>query len=502
MHIGIDLGTTFSLAGYVTAQGVPALVPDMHLATDFRTASAVHVGAAQALIGRAADDALAEDPALPIHRGFKALMGSARVAGTDGAGRAWSAEALSALVLRKLLRDVDAHVGERIDSAVITVPANFSDSQRKATQLAARLAGLSSVHLVEEPIAAATFYGFSERAAEQTLLVYDFGGGTFDATVLQIADGKVYVLATDGHNALGGRRIDQLIVQLIEQEFRRVHAADLTGDAAAVEQMRRFAEDAKIALGTPGKSMVRKTLLVGGRALDFMLTRDALDRLVNPLIEESIETCARCLDGAALHWGLIDRVLLTGGSSLLPQVARRVATVSQKRQDQILCKHPHQAVAYGAALIAEARAGGAGAEPTIAVAPYHLGVRVRDPNTGQGRVEALIKRNTPLPARHTATFYTTRPDQTRMIIDVAQAKGANEMVESLGTVAFGPIRRPQKNYPIEITLGYDSEGMVRITARDPLSGEALEREFSAGSDPALAQLAREKSLVQSVRLGP
>jgi molecular chaperone DnaK len=502
MHLGIDLGTTYTLTSHLNAQGVPALVPDPHFPSEFRTASVVQLDGSTALVGRAAEEALLEDATLPTARGFKAQMGALQAAWRDPSGRLWSAEALSALVLRKQLRDQDLHLGEAVESVVITVPANFNDQQRRATRLAARLAGLGNVHLVEEPIAAAMFYGYSERGAEQTLLVYDFGGGTFDATVLHIAAGRIYVLANQGHNQLGGRRIDQRIAELIAEEVRRVHRVDLGTDPATAEPLRRAAEDAKLTLSGGQRSLFRRTLVVGGRTLEFMLGRDQLDRLVLPLVEESLVVAQRCLDDASLHWGLIDRVLLTGGSSLLPQVSRRLGEVSGKRGDALLCRHPHQAVAYGAALIADARAGGSGAEPTIAVAPAHLGLRVRDPATGRDRLEVLVKRNTPLPARQTATFYTVRPDQTRMILDVAQSRGDGEPVESLGTIAFGPLRRPQQNYPVEITLGYDSEGIVRVTARDPLSGEALEREFAGGADPELQRLAQEKAQVMAIRIGP
>lgn len=502
MRIGIDLGTTFTLTSHLNAQGVPALVPDLHYPNEYRTASAVHIEGDTALVGRAIEEALLEDATLPVARGFKSGMGRDASAWVDRAGRAWTAEQLSAVVLRKQLRDVDAHLGEDVDLAVITVPANFSDQQRKATQLAARLAGLPSVHLIEEPIAAAAFHGFDARGAEQTLLVYDFGGGTFDATVLHIAGGRIYVLATDGHNELGGRRIDSAIMQLVQDEARRRHGIDLGADHAGLELVRRHAEEAKVMLGQPGRTMIRRTLLAGGRALDFMISRDMLDQVVRPLVEESMAICERCLEGAALNWGLIDRVLLTGGSSLLPQVHQRMIEATGRGGDFLHSRHPHQAVAYGAALIAEAHAAGAGNEPTIAVAPYHLGIRVRDPATGADRIEALVKRNTPLPARHTATFYTSRADQTRIILDIVQSKGPADPVHSLGVIAFGPLRRPQRNHPVEVTLGYDAEGLVRITARDPVSGEALEREFSGGGDAALAQLQAGRGLVQGLRIGP
>jgi len=500
MNLGIDLGTTFSLASFVNAQGVPALVPDLHNANEFRTASAVHVADKQALVGTAIEELLLDEPGLSVARGFKQGMGGETPLWRDGEGRDWPAEALSALVLKKLLRDVEAFVAESVDSCVVTVPANFDDAQRRATQLAARLAGLSRVHLVEEPVAAATFYGFSEKSAEQTLFVYDFGGGTFDATVLQISEGRLFVLATEGHNGLGGRRIDAALVDLIARDFARQHGRNPLDDAATQEQLRRFAEDAKIALGMPARNQLRKTLVLAGQVAELALSREQLDRIVLPIVDETIAVSRRCLDAAGLTWNQIDRVLMTGGSSLLPAVAKRLAQETGKQGDALHCRQPHQAVAYGAALIAEARATRPDEQALHAVAPYHLGLRVRDATSGAGRIETLIKRNTPLPAKHTATFYTNRPEQTRIVLDVVQGKGEGELVASLGHFAFGPIKRPKKNYPVEVTLAYDSEGLVKVTAKDVTTGEALERDLTSSDNPDLARFSKARGLLQGIEV--
>lgn len=498
MNLGIDLGTTFSLASFVNAQGVPVLVPDFHNANEFRTPSAVHVTDKQALVGAAIEELLLEEPALRVARGFKQLMGGEAPAWRDGEGRDWPAEALSALVLKKLLRDVEAFAVESVDNCVVTVPANFDDAPRRATQLAARLAGLSRVHLVEEPVAAATFYGFSEKSSEQTLFVYDFGGGTFDATVLQISEGKMFVLATEGRNGLGGRCIDSALVDLIARDFVQQHGRNPMDDVSTHEQLRHFAEEAKIALGMPARSRLRKTLVLAGHVVELALSREQLDRIVLPIVDETVVVARRCLDAAGLTWNQIDRVLMTGGSSLLPAVGKRLVQETGKLGDSLHCRQPHQAVAYGAALIAEARATRPDAQPLSSVAPYHLGLRVRDTNSGSGRIETLIKRNTPLPARHTATFYTNRPEQTRIVLDVVQGKGEGELVASLGHFAFGPIKRPKKNYPVEVTLAYDTEGLVKVTAKDVVTGEALERDLTSSDNPDLARFSNARGLLHGV----
>jgi len=494
LNVGIDLGTTFSLAALINAQGVPTLVPDASDGNEYRTPSVVHVDRNSALVGAPLELRLLDEPGLPIARGFKQAMGGDDVLLNDALGRGWSAEALSALVLRKLLRDVEAFAAEPVDRCMLTVPANFNDAQRRATLAAARLAGLAQVELIEEPIAAAAFHGFNERAAEQTLFVYDFGGGTFDATLIQISDGRMFVLATDGHNGLGGRSIDAALAARMARECQ----VDMRTDPAAQETLRRAAEEAKISLSRPGQALLRRSLVVGGRVAELGISAAQVAAVVEPVVEETLVVSRRCLDSAALGWGQVDAVLMVGGSSLLPQVRQKLAKESGKPAAALLCRHPHQAVAYGAALLAEARSNQEGAEAARAVAPYHLGLRVRDAATGRPRLEVMVKRNTPLPARHTATFYTTRSDQTRLVLDVVQSKGDDDVIASLGFFAFGPLRRPRKNYPVEVTLAYDAEGLVRVTARDPLTGEVIERQLVSDESPDLVRIARARELLGSV----
>jgi molecular chaperone DnaK len=382
------------------------------------------------------------------------------------------------------------------------VPANFADAQRKATLGAAALAGLQHVSLIEEPIAAAAHYGHSRRDAEQTLLVYDFGGGTFDATVLHIADGRLYVLATEGDSQLGGRLVDQRLVDQLHADVRRRYGVDLSNDPAAQEVLRRFAEAAKIALSQPGQGVMRKTVVVGGRACELSLSPQQVQSVVQPVVEATLAACERGLEGAGLGWGQMEHVLLVGGSSLLPAAGRALAAASGKPASALVPRQPHQAVAFGAAVLAEASvAEGASLEPVHqGVAPYHLGLRVRDATTGEARVQVLVKRNSPLPARATTTVYTNRAEQTRVILEIVQSKGERDAEQRLGYFAFGPLRAPRLNYPVEITLAYDAEGLVRVTAKDLVTGDALQREMSAGSDGDVQRLQQGRACIAAVRL--
>jgi len=504
IHLGIDLGTTYSVVAYVNAHGVPTLFPDKHDANEFRTPSVVHIDGNTCLVGTPLELLLEDEPGLQQARFVKLLMGDNDNVYIDSLKREWKPEGISALILKKLHLDVQTFSAEDVMLTVIAVPANFGDAQRRATRHAAQLAGVNKVQLVEEPVAAATFYGFSEKAGDQTLLVYDFGGGTFDATVLQTAADGLYALATDGSNEIGGKSIDDLIMQQIANEFLRVHKINLYGDVASETELRRVAQEIKLALNKPGKGQVQKTLLLAGRTVDFMLTRSQLNALIEPLIDETITICERCLSGAGFNWAPVDKILLTGGSSLMPLVTEKLLLASGKSPDAIVCRQPHQAVAYGAALIAEQLAakeeGKQSGQGLQSISSYDLGLRIFDKKLGGLTVKPLIRRNAPLPAEHNTTFYTTRHDQSRMVIEVVQQKGESNDVTSLGHFAFGPIRNPRKNYPVEITLKYDEEGLVKVTAKDTETGEVMEQIIEDGEGEGLAHLTEHREWVNSLRI--
>lgn len=502
LKVGIDLGTTFSAAAVINDQGIPALVPDVEKADAFLTPSVVHVGEDGALVGNMLEAILADEPALPHARFFKLHMGEARGVFRDHAGRDWWAPALSALVLRKLLADIEAFTNENIGAAVITVPANFSDAERRATRDAAILAGIPRVKLMEEPVAAARYYGFEQPENDRTCFVYDLGGGTFDATVLQSADTGLYALATGGSNRLGGKWIDDIVINAVLDEFERQHS-DRPHDPASLQQVRRFAVDAKLQLSKPGNNRVSKTLLVGGRTLDFVLTQDHFNNLAEQLIEETLKVCETVLAKKNLDWSMVDTLLLTGGSSLLPMVARKLAVVSKQPVDAIRSRQPHQAVAYGAALLAEQLFADSGTAASLQqICSHDLGVRAIDPETRQPGVRVLIARNTPVPASQRLTFYTTRTDQARMIVEVVQVhgEGSARMENSLGHFAFGPIETPRKNYPVEIELGYDVDGMVSARAFDPATGKEIRQIMEQHGGAMPGELLEQQHWVRALSL--
>lgn len=501
MHLGIDLGTTYSLVAQVNPHGQPALFPDALNASQFRTPSVVYIGAEGTLVGMAAEELLDDAPELPVARFVKTHLADAAWRHPDHLGRGWSAEALSALVLRKLLKDADAFAGEDIGTVVLTVPAQFTEEQRRATLRAAAMAGLERVTLVEEPVAAASFYGLDEGPRDRTLLVYDFGGGTFDVTVLQTAAEGLFVLATDGIADLGGRIIDQRLVEALQRDFQSNYSRLRLNDAGNVQRLRRLAEDSKIKFAKPGLNQVRQALLLAGQPFEALITRAQFDAVAGPAVEQTLAVCTRCLRSASLSWADVDKIVLTGGSSLLPQVVPTLAEASGKTARDIVAKQPHQAVAFGAALLASRLAADPQGDSAIApAATADLCLRTWDARHQRPDLETLIARNTPLPARYARTFYTNRDDQTRLVLEFVQRRHDPDEEHSLGHFAFGPIRRPRRNMPIEVAVILGRDGLLHATARDAESGDEIAHTLSGDAAGKAAPSLEQRHLVESVQI--
>lgn len=468
--LGIDLGTTYSLAAYINAAGQVALIPDKYDSNQFRTPSVVNISESGCSVGDAVELRLQEDPSADHVRFVKLAMGEERRF-KDYLGREWRPEAISALILKKLLEDVSSFLPDPVTAAVLTVPANFSDGQRQATKKAAMLAGIPQVNLIEEPIAAATFYGLNDINGDQTLFVYDLGGGTFDASLLQSADEGLFVLATDGQHDLGGKTVDETIMGQLVSEYERLHGSLLQDNTIQV-QLRQFATETKLELCRPGVTQVRNTLLLNNQPVDFLLTTAQFNRLIDKLVEQTLTVCQRCLASAGMEWDFVDHILLTGGSSLLPLVRERLAERTGRDRADLLLKQPHQAVAYGAGLIASQLFEQAGSRTLQRATSWQLGLRVRG-SDGQPVVKVMIDKNKPVPASESMSFHTTRPNQPRLVVEVVQQKDAGLEEKSLGYFIFSLPEDCPERYPIDITLAYDLEGLVTATARNPSTGEEL-----------------------------
>jgi molecular chaperone DnaK len=492
MIVGIDLGTTFSLISYINSAGTPTLCPSRRDPQRFQTPSVVHIGERGCLVGDLVEEMLVEEPALPVARFAKLMMGRAQEpVYTDTAGRGYSPEAISALILRKLKDDAEAAFSEPITGAVITVPANFNDAQRQATVNAGRLADIPVLGLVEEPLAAAAFFGLNTAGGERLIFVFDIGGGTLDATILSATPEGLYAIATEGADNIGGKNFDELIMGIVADQFRGQYGVDPRNDSEALQRLRMFATQAKIQLSAPATTVISRPVILLGKSLRVTFSRAQFETAAEPWLDACREVCERALKSQSLSWNDVDELILTGGSSLVPCVERRVREMSGLQPARIRREQPHASIAFGAALLAEQFHGKKKtAAPPLKqqVTSNELGLRVFDPLERKPIFHAMIEKNVPVPTTVKQTFYTQKAEQTSLAIELLQRKDPFTPAEPLGQFSFGPLRRPEANHPIAVELGYDGTGRVTVTATDGRTGESVAREFARSAEADLSSL--------------
>ena len=329
------------------------------------------------------------------------------------------------------------------------------------------------------------------------------GGGTFDATVIQSTRDGLFVLATEGHNEIGGLAINKLIVDQIVKEVALRTGASAADDANAMARIWKFAEEAKIGLSRPGCGQMEQTIVAAGEAVDILFTRSQLEKLVTPLIEETLKISANCLDGAGLTWQDVDKVQLVGGAARLPMIETMLRRSSGLSKDALFLQQPDQAVAFGAAMVAAQRAGIDHGSKKIQrqVNSNDIGLLILNKETSEPDIEVLLKRNAPLPAKTKRTFYTKKDDQLHMMLNLVQRPSDSAELVSLGQYRIGPFSSPRKNLPVDVSLSCDLEGIFYLSATEPETGKAVSFN-TAGDDQLLdgEQLEAQKSLLGSVTL--
>ena len=466
--IGIDLGTTNSCVAVVEG-GKPVVITN---AEGERTTPSVvaFTKDGERLVGGAAKRQLATNAGRTISS-IKRRMGSDYRVHIDG--KDLTPQEISAMILSKLRRDAESYLGEKVTEAVITVPAYFDDSQRKATQDAGRIAGLN-VLIINEPTAAAVAYGLDNEAA-QKILVYDLGGGTFDVSIIEIEDGAFTVLATGGDTRLGGDDFDARIVDWLVQEFKKSDRIDLSRDPAAMGRLKEEAEKAKKELSSAPSAQINLPFIAVGRDgphhIDVTLTRPQFEMMTGDLLARTVEPVNNALRDAGLSAADLGRVLLVGGSTRMPAVARQVKELLGKEPSHAL--NPDECVAMGAAIQGGLLQGGgklAGATGAAAqglvlmdVTPLTLSIE-----TLGGVATPLIARNSMIPTRKSQIFTTARPMQTSVEINVLQGERRfAKDNKSLGKFKLGGIRAGFSSKPqIEVTFDIDVNGVVKVSAKD------------------------------------
>ncbi|MDX1445853.1 Hsp70 family protein [Lishizhenia sp.] len=500
MLIGIDLGTTFSLAATVGRNGEPILLPDNSNKNLFHTPSAVHIDGDTAYIGNVIEARLEQNPGLPVIRFFKRSFGEKKPLYIDSDQTPWYPESLAALILKKLMIDAETYTSQPVEGAVITVPAHFNDKQRKCVLNAASLINLKVLALLEEPIAAAMHYGIMNKKYDKTILVYDLGGGTFDVSVLTMNAEGIFVMGKDGLTELGGKEFDEAIGQIILEQFKEELGYDLVLDARGLLHLRRISEEIKVELSVPGTTFVEKVCVLGKHSMEVHISRKGFEKAITSLIEQTEEVVQRCIKSVGIDNVDVDTVILVGGSSMIPFIKKRLKALFNGEHQEIHAHEPMKAVTFGAALHAVQLSGKKvdyEIPPELrGVTGYNLGVRAMNPKTGRVVIDNLVKKNMPLPSIKEKTYYTTSEDQKRMRLEIIQYLKKGEEEQSLGNLVIGPLPSNQANYPINVKIENRKDGTVWFRAVDPNSGMEIEKVFGDDEEGG-GSLTRQKALVNS-----
>ncbi|MFC1483335.1 molecular chaperone DnaK, partial [Candidatus Margulisiibacteriota bacterium] len=494
--IGIDLGTTNSVVAVMeggqptvitTAEGgrtMPSVVAftkdGERLVGQIAKRQAVTnpentVYSIKRFMGRRHDEVKEEEREVPYkvidHKG-----GIAVVAG----GKEYTPPEISALILQKLKDDAERHLGQKVEKAVITVPAYFNDSQRQATKDAGKIAGLDVVRIINEPTAASLAYGLDKEKKDEKIAVFDFGGGTFDVSILELGDGVFEVKSTNGDTHLGGDNIDQVVIDWILKEFKKDQGIDLSSDRMALQRLKEAAEKAKCELSSTTQTEINLPFITAGEGgpkhLNLTLTRAKLEELMADLLERLKEPCRTALKDADLSANDIDEIILVGGSTRIPIVKKIVEDIFKKKSHEGV--NPDEVVAVGAAIQGGILAGDVKDVVLLDVTPLSLGIE-----TLGSVFTKLIERNTTIPVSKSQIFSTAADGQTSVEVHVLQ--GERSMApdnRTLGRFHLNDIPPAPRGVPqIEVTFDIDSNGIVHVSAKDKGTGKEQKIAITASS---------------------
>ncbi|MFY0523532.1 molecular chaperone DnaK [Archangium gephyra] len=484
--IGIDLGTTNSVVAIMEGREPKVLTNEEGARTTPSVVAFAKDG--ERLVGQVAKRQAITNPERTVYS-IKRFMGRRYEETTEEAklvpykvvrgphgdarvevdGKQYSAPEISAQVLLKLKRAAENYLGEKVTEAVITVPAYFNDAQRQATKDAGEIAGLTVRRIVNEPTAAALAYGLDKKKDEK-IAVYDFGGGTFDISILEVGENVVEVLATNGDTHLGGDNIDHTLMDWLIAEFKRDNGIDVSKDKMVIQRLKEAAEKAKIELSSTMETEINLPFLTadatGPKHLNVRLTRAKFEAMIDTLVERSLEPCRKCLKDSGVDLKDLNEVVLVGGSTRIPKVQEAVKRLFGKEPNRSV--NPDEVVAVGAAVQAGVLAGEVKDILLLDVTPLSLGVE-----TLGGVMTKLIERNTTIPTRKSETFSTAADGQTQVEIHILQ--GEREMAgdnRSLGRFHLTGIPPAPRGVPqVEVTLDIDANGILNVSAKDKATGK-------------------------------
>ena len=483
--IGIDLGTTNSCVA-VMEGGQPTVITN---AEGVRTTPSVvaFTKSGERLIGEPAKRQAVTNSENTISS-IKRKMGTSEK--VTAGGKNYTPQEISAMILQKLRADAESYLGEKVNEAVITVPAYFNDAQRQATKDAGKIAGLEVKRIINEPTAAALAYGL-DNESDQKIMVYDLGGGTFDVSIIEIGDGVIEVLAVNGDSFLGGDDFDNVISRYMIDEFRKKEGVDLSKDNMALQRIKEAAEKAKKELSTATTTNINLPFITatadGPKHFDMDLSRAKFNELTHELVERTVGPVQKALSDAGLTANDLTKVLLVGGSTRIPAVQERVRTLTGKEPSKNL--NPDECVALGASIQGGKLAGDAGAGDILLldVTPLSLSIE-----TMGGVATRLIERNTTIPTKKSQIFSTAADNQTAVDINVLQ--GERQFArdnKSLGQFRLDGIPPARRGVPqIEVTFDIDANGIVNVSAKDLGTGKEQHITITASSNMSDADIDR------------